>query len=1524
MQNNNSNIKSRKIPNERISSLFSDLNQEIEDMSDSVEISGSFDEPSEQKTTHNNHSDDLISNRSDDFQRVEYAESTGTSVLLTPEVTDKEIFEQKKEEVSGGDNSDNQNRTFEVESALPEKGLLKGFRITDIPSESTKPIIPAKNVLTTAGEQSLATNDFVITETPQPALAYSTQVQEINANLLLEAIAEDNKHWSEEEQILVKQVSEQLSLALENAYLFDETKKRNEDLALLNKITTTVSQSLNLDEILSNVLKFILATINFDCGLISLVDNETKELILATNYNLPDPIVNKLTNQGFTGTPCDLVHKSGRVVTIPNVYKEDIHTYTWWDQNDVSSAFNSLKSSGYHAYLGVPLGIKGKKLGTICVFNQEETHIDDSQLSLMESVAGSVSISIENASLYSQTTKMLTESEQLFKASAKLNAAQSFTDILFTLREYTILSKVDRIVSFMLFDSPWIGEEVPSWALEISRWTSLPSSRIQERFRIAGSPLSDLLNNSKIVHLKNIQEEKILDERLLNLFVSKYQGKSVLFVPLSVGGLWIGYIQAIFGLPIDLTELAKRRLSSLASQASIAIQNIRNIDLAEKRADEALKRSEELKLINDITQKVSTSLDLITSLEIACQEIGIQFSTNVSIALMDDDKESLKLVSSYSPYNDDHSNYSIKNGIKIPLEKNFAFQQVIKTKKTITIDYPQNNPLIEPIQHLFKQNNIESLVIIPVVTASQVTGVVIISIIEPNRKFNENDIRLAETIILQIATAIQNANLFEQTQFALEETESLYEASAQLNLVNDYAQVLQVARNFAFNKWDISSITIYLFDKPYEEQNPPNFFTPVASNNQLIIELDSNHRFPIANLPADSKNLASTEICIINTNSINKKSQNPYLDIILHSKPADVLYAPLVVAGQWIGFTEALSNSSLSINPNEKRKILALTRQMAVAIQNIRLLEETKKRAEQLYTAAEVARDTTTTLDLGQRLKRVVELLCSRFEFDHASVFLLDETEQNAFVRESTGKAGEEMKQRKHSLPVGGQSVIGQVTAKGQPVVLNDVTLKEATIIHRPNPLLPNTRAELGIPLKIGDRIIGALDVQSNKANVFNEDNIAVLQILADQIAVGVDNAHAYEMSLKAVEEIQKADELKTQFLANMSHELRTPLNSILGFSRVILKGIDGPITDLQEQDLTAIFNSGQHLLGLINDILDISKIEAGKMELSLQDNVDIGEIIQSVLTTAVGLIKDKPIQLHSVIPSTIPLITADTRKVRQILLNLVSNAAKFTEEGSITVDAKLQQNALGGDEILISVTDTGTGISPEDQKKLFTPFSQVDSSLTRKTDGTGLGLSISQYFVQMHGGQIGLKSDLGKGSTFYFTLPVNPESTYTASKSGQKNDKQQDNSTNLERESDLSAQQKNVEPSSSTDVYIWHTDPKMIQMYKKYLNDDNFNIKDFLSISDLLAETEKKHPDAIILDITPNHSQSDQDITNLLSSKLHTIKENEKINHVPLILCSSIDFNQNEELSLKTDGFLLKPFLGEDLLNALRDVISE
>jgi PAS domain S-box-containing protein len=297
----------------------------------------------------------------------------------------------------------------------------------------------------------------------------------------------------------------------------------------------------------------------------------------------------------------------------------------------------------------------------------------------------------------------------------------------------------------------------------------------------------------------------------------------------------------------------------------------------------------------------------------------------------------------------------------------------------------------------------------------------------------------------------------------------------------------------------------------------------------------------------------------------------------------------------------------------------------------------------------------------------------------------------------------------------------------------------------------------LVIPLQVQDEIIGVIELDSrDDAGPWSEEDRALANAIAHELAITLQDARSYQLTQQALEEMREADRLKSQFLANMSHELRTPLNSIIGFSRVILKGIDGPITDTQEQDLSAIYNAGQHLLGLINNILDISKIEAGKMELAFTD-VDLSEIIRGVMATAVGLVKDKPIELITDIPEQLPLVQADNIRIRQVLLNLVSNAAKFTEKGHIGVSARTIQRG-NRNEVVIAVFDTGPGIAQDDQERIFEPFSQVDASPTRKTGGTGLGLSISRHLVELHGGVIWVESIPDEGSTFAFTLPFDPD----------------------------------------------------------------------------------------------------------------------------------------------------------------------
>jgi len=246
-----------------------------------------------------------------------------------------------------------------------------------------------------------------------------------------------------------------------------------------------------------------------------------------------------------------------------------------------------------------------------------------------------------------------------------------------------------------------------------------------------------------------------------------------------------------------------------------------------------------------------------------------------------------------------------------------------------------------------------------------------------------------------------------------------------------------------------------------------------------------------------------------------------------------------------------------------------------------------------------------------------------------------------------------------------------------------------------------------------------------------------------------------------ANEKLKEADRLKSDFVATISHELRTPLNSIIGFTKLILNEIDGPLNELQRTDLTAIYTSGQHLLSLVNDVLDFSKITAGKMELH-KEVLDFSEIAVGVMSTTLALLGDKDIELIEEVEEELPSVYADRVRIRQVILNLMSNAVKFTEEGSVTLRAKriTEEVELDGQRrtmpfILCSITDTGIGIVAKDIPIVFEEFRQLDSSTSRQAEGTGLGMPISKRLVEMHGGRLWVESKVGMGSTFSFTLPA-------------------------------------------------------------------------------------------------------------------------------------------------------------------------
>jgi signal transduction histidine kinase len=243
------------------------------------------------------------------------------------------------------------------------------------------------------------------------------------------------------------------------------------------------------------------------------------------------------------------------------------------------------------------------------------------------------------------------------------------------------------------------------------------------------------------------------------------------------------------------------------------------------------------------------------------------------------------------------------------------------------------------------------------------------------------------------------------------------------------------------------------------------------------------------------------------------------------------------------------------------------------------------------------------------------------------------------------------------------------------------------------------------------------------------------------------------ERALRESEErtryLEELDRLKAQFIANSSHELRTPLNAIIGFSGLMLKGMDGPLNEMQRHDLETIHNSGKHLLSLINDLLDVSQLWAGKIELEVTP-VDLRDVVRDALDMVSSMVEGKPVTLQHTIAANVPVVRADQTRVRQILINLLTNAVKYTEHGQVTLSL-----ALVGDEVVTSVTDTGIGIAPDDLGLLFEEFSRVDNSTTRQVDGLGLGLSICRRLVELHGGRIWAESEEGVGSQFHFSLPV-------------------------------------------------------------------------------------------------------------------------------------------------------------------------
>ncbi|MDX1662299.1 MAG: GAF domain-containing protein [Candidatus Promineifilaceae bacterium] len=465
-------------------------------------------------------------------------------------------------------------------------------------------------------------------------------------------------------------------------------------------------------------------------------------------------------------------------------------------------------------------------------------------------------------------------------------------------------------------------------------------------------------------------------------------------------------------------------------------------------------------------------------------------------------------------------------------------------------------------------------------------------------------------------------------------------------------------------------------------------------------------------------------------------------------KRAQAVTLPLTVRGEQFGILGVEADEEDPLSDEEMALLESISLQVAEALENARLLEQTQKRAVELETVSRVSAATSTILDADRLLQAVVELARRSFNLYHAHIYLVDETAGELLLMAGSGEAGDEMVREGWHIPVDHPaSIVARVARSGEGLIVNDVRQEEGFL---PNPLLPATRSELAVPMVVGNRVLGVLDVQSARVNNFTEEDVRIQSALANQVAIALQNAMLYEEQLETSERLREVDRLKSEFLASMSHELRTPLNSIIGFADVLLEGLDGQLNERMEEDVRLIRNSGEHLRDLIGDILDMSKIEAGMMELRYEtiDPESIAYDLEAFARTQM-MAHNKDLTFSVKVDPALDVIEGDRTRFRQVLYNLVNNAIKFTSEGGVTVS----MNRIG-DDVVVAVEDTGVGLESENIPIVFEQFRQVDGSLTRTVGGTGLGLPISKSLVELHGGEIWVESERGEGTTFAFTIP--------------------------------------------------------------------------------------------------------------------------------------------------------------------------
>jgi GAF domain-containing protein len=1158
---------------------------------------------------------------------------------------------------------------------------------------------------------------------------------------------------------LLKTFADQAVIALENVRLFKKLEARNRDLTAAHpQVTETLEQQTATSEILRTIahahtdVQPVFDTIvrsaarlcHAAVAAVFLTDGRT--LYHKANYG-GSPEARDASRALF---PRALDTESAAGVAI--LTQSVVHVPDTEEPSALHVAREAGRRAGFRSLVSVPMLRQGDVIGAISVNRREPGRFSEGEVELLKTFADQAVIAIENARLFS-------------------DLQVSNRELTIALDQQTATADVLRVIGSSPTDAQPVFEAIGSSArrllsgfggavyrvagdeIHLAAYISTnPSGDAALRSSFPRplavfSPPGEAIRGRAPVVLTDVDTDGWVPDDIREL-IRKRGDRSGVWVPMMREGEALGAIGVTRSEPGSFRDEQIELLKTFADQAVIAIQNVRLFTELGARNHDLTEALDQQTATGEILRVISSSPTDLGPVMDAVAENAARLCDASDAQILRADCETIILVASYG------SLPTISREPR-PISQRLVGGRAIIDRVTLHI------PDVTLVQDEFPDSStvplgVRTALAIPLLREGTAIGAIMIRRMEV-RPFSDKQVALLQTFADQAVIAIENVRLFKELEARNRDlTVALEQQTATSEILRvisqsptDVQPVFDTIMQSAVRLCGARIGVLYRFDGELLHLAAHHNLGPdVLATLLRLYPMRPNRE------TASGRAILGRAVAELPDALADPEYRH---EIAIAGDWRSMLAVPMLREGEPIG-TIVINRSEPGAFPESQIALLqTFADQAVIAIENVRLFKELEARTgeltqsvEKLTALGEVSRAVSSTLDVETVLDTIVSRACQLAGAAGCSIYEYDEGAEQFELR-ATHNYDAEFVEALRAAPLRkGEGLMGRAAEMREPIQVPDITQPGAYQSSLRDTLIRfGYRALLSVPLLRENQIIGSLSFNRKAPGEFPPEVVDVLKTFATQSALAIQNARLFREIADKSAQLEAASRHKSEFLANMSHELRTPLNAIIGFSEVLAQGMFGAINEKQTEYLHDILESGRHLLSLINDILDLSKIEAGRMELEASE-FNLPQAIENALTLVRERALRRGIALHHVIDDRVAEIRADERKVKQVLLNLLSNAIKFTPEGG-----RIELRAVPrGGTVEVSVTDTGVGIAPEDQEAVFEEFRQVGAS-DKKAEGTGLGLALSRKFIELHGGKIHVTSQVGVGSTFTFTLPI-------------------------------------------------------------------------------------------------------------------------------------------------------------------------